>query len=56
MAISICVGMTRGWEATADRRRVITHALARQIVEVADRQDDTTYRLVGYRLLDRQQR
>jgi class 3 adenylate cyclase len=27
------------------------HALARQIVEVADRQDDTIYRLVGYRLL-----
>ena len=26
-------------------------ALARQIVEVADRQDDTIYRLVGYRLL-----
>ena len=26
-------------------------ALARQLVEVADRQDDTTYRLVGYRLL-----
>ena len=26
-------------------------ALARQIVEVAERQDDTTYRLVGYRLL-----
>ena len=26
-------------------------ALARQMVEVADRQDDTTYRLVGYRLL-----
>ena len=26
-------------------------ALARQIVEVADRQDDTTYRLIGYRLL-----
>ncbi|HTV26342.1 MAG TPA: AAA family ATPase, partial [Xanthobacteraceae bacterium] len=26
-------------------------ALARQIVNVADRQDDTTYRLVGYRLL-----
>ena len=27
------------------------HALARQMVEVADRQDDTIYRLVGYRLL-----
>jgi AAA ATPase-like protein/adenylate/guanylate cyclase family protein len=28
-----------------------TLALARQIVEVANRQEDTTYRLVGYRLL-----
>ncbi len=26
-------------------------ALAREIVEVADRKDDTTYRLVGYRIL-----
>jgi hypothetical protein len=26
-------------------------ALARQLVELADRQDDTTYRLVGYRVL-----
>jgi class 3 adenylate cyclase len=32
-----------------------TFALARQFMEVADRQDDTAYRLVGYRLLGNSQ-
>ena len=32
-------------------RMELALALARQIVEIADRQDDTIYRLVGYRLL-----